>query len=162
MFDHNPVLRERMLALGAFAGIAVFAVAAVDVMLTGGFDFAPGRTVSEQRQPSAYVRVVDAAQYVSDRVRSVSWEQPSLISEASAATAEDLAGANDGSSQYADNSDAALYQEIGALYEESEPEAAYVEEPWYESDDAYAAEPDDEDPTYEDETASASGSASPW
>lgn len=152
MFDHNPVLRERMLALAAFTGIAVFAVAAVDVMITGGFDFAPDRTaVSEQRQPSAYVRMVDAAQYVSDRVRSVSWEQPALISEASAATTEELAGADDGSPQYADVSDADLYREIGALYEESEPEAAYVEEPSYEVESGYATEPDDEYAAYEGE-----------
>lgn len=152
MFDHNPVLRERMLALGAFAGIAVFAVAAVDVMITGGFDFAPDRTtVSEQRQPSAYVRMVDAAQYVSDRVRSVSWEQPALISEASASTTEELAGADDGSSQYANGSDADLYREIGALYEESEPEAAHVEEPSYEVESGYAAEPEDEYASYEAE-----------
>lgn len=151
MFDHNPVLRERVMAFGAFAGIAVFAVAAVDVMITGGFDFAPSRAVGEQRQPSAYVRMVDAAQYVSDRVRSVSWDEPTLISEASAATTEDLAGANDGSSQYADTSDADLYSEIGALYEESEPEAAYVEEPSYDGETAYEAEPQDEYSSYDDE-----------
>ena len=98
MLEDNPVLKERLRAVGAFAGIAMFAVAAVDVMLTGGFDFAPGRTVSESQQPSAYVRVVDAAQYVSDRVRTISWDEPMFIGEADAATSEELAGANDGSS----------------------------------------------------------------
>jgi hypothetical protein len=151
MFDHNPVLRERMLALGAFTGIAVFAVAAVDVMITGGFDFAPDRTTVSERHPSAYVRMVDAAQYVSDQVRSVSWDQPALISEASAASTEELAGADDGSSQYANVSDSDLYREIGALYEESEPEAAYVEEPSYEVESGYTAESEDEYAAYEGE-----------
>lgn len=146
MFDHNPVLRERILALGAFAGIAVFAVASVDVMLTGGFDFAPGPTVSEQRQPSAYVRVVDAAQYVSDRVRAVSWEQPSLIGEASAATTEELAGADDGSSQQAEVSDADPYREINAVYE---PEPTYADDPSDEGENAYATEPEGDYSSYE-------------
>ena len=153
MFDDNPVLKERMMGLGAFAGIAVFAVMAVDVMVTGGFDFAPGPTMSEREQPSAYVRVVDAAQYVSDQVRTISWNEPMFISEAAAATTEELAGANDGSPSpavYAGPTDDELYQEISALYDRSEPEEAYVEEPSYQDAPAY----DNgayEEPTYEDE-----------
>jgi hypothetical protein len=148
MFDDNPVLKERLMAASAFAGIALFAVAAVDVMLTGGFDFAPGRTVTEREQPSAYVRVVDAAQYVSDRVRTISWDQPMFVGEAEAATTEDLAGANDGSADAMSGQPAPdqLYSDISALYEQSEPEEAYVEEPSYQDAPAY-----DEEPTYENE-----------
>lgn len=147
MLNENPVLKERLMAVGAFAGIAVFAVAAVDVMLTGGFDFAPGRAVSERQQPSAYVRVVDAAQYVSDRVRTISWDEPMFVGEADAATNEELAGANDGSSgAISQPSSDELYREISALYEHSEPEQAYVEEPSYQDAPAY-----DDEPSYEDE-----------
>lgn len=150
MLDDNPVLKERLMAVGAFAGIALFAVAAVDVMVTGGFDFAPGpgRTVSERQQPSAYVRVVDAAQYVSDRVRTISWDEPLFVGEAEASTAEDLAGANDGSSDAMSGqpTDDELYSEIAAMYEQSEPEEAYVEEPSYQDAPAY-----DDEPSYEDE-----------
>ena len=147
MLEDNPVLKERLMAVGAFAGIAMFAVAAVDVMLTGGFDFAPGRTVSESQQPSAYVRVVDAAQYVSDRVRTISWDEPMFIGEADAATSEELAGANDGSSEAMNGpSGDELYSEISALYEQSEPQAAYVEEPTYQDAPAY-----DDELSYEDE-----------
>lgn len=148
MFEDNPVLKERLMAVGAFAGIAVFAVAAVDVMLTGGFDFAPGRTVSERQQPSAYVRVVDAAQYVSDRVHTISWDEPLFIGEAEAATTEDLAGANDGSSDAMSGqpTDEELYSEISAIYEQSDPEQAYVEGPSYQDAPVY-----DEEPSYEDE-----------
>jgi hypothetical protein len=162
MLDDNPVLKERVMALGAFTGIAMFAVAAVDVMVTGGFDFAPGRAASEQRQPSAYVRVVDAAQYMSDRVRSISWDEPAPIGEANAATSEDLVGGDDGSSLEA-YAEADLYQEIGTLYEQSEPEQAYVEEPSYEDALAYDAEQGEEfSPEEAEELAIASGNASPW
>lgn len=154
MFNDNPTVRERWLALGAFGGIAVFAVAAVDVMLTGGFDFAPARTISDRAQPSAYVRVVDAANYVTDRVRSVSWDQPRLIDEASAATTEELAGADDGSS-----TNDPLYAEIDALYRQSEAEAADVEQPFYQDAPAYdvGAYEDEFSPEEAEKLASASG-----
>jgi hypothetical protein len=154
MFNDNPTVKERWLALGAFGGIAVFAVAAVDVMLTGGFDFAPARTVSDRAQPSAYVRVVDAANYVTDRVSSVSWDEARLIDEASAATTEELAGADDGSS----TSDA-LYAEIDALYRQSDPETANIDAPSYQDAPAYddGAYEDEFSPEEAEKLASASG-----
>ena len=139
MFDDNPIARDRLLALGAFGGIAVFAVAAVDVILTGGFDFAPAQTASDRQQPSAYVRVVDAANYMNDRVRSVSSDEMRLIEEASAAPTEELAGANDGSFTVSD----LLYDEIDALYRQNE--ASYAEEPSYQDASAY------DDGVYEEE-----------
>lgn len=72
MLEDNPVLKERLLAFGAFAGIGVFAIASVHVMISGGFEFEPGRTVQQRAQPSAYVRVVEAAHYVRDRVSEIS------------------------------------------------------------------------------------------
>ena len=45
MLDDNPVLKERLMGVGAFAGIAMFAIGAVDVLVTGGFDFAAERAL---------------------------------------------------------------------------------------------------------------------
>ncbi len=154
MFNDNPTVKERWLALGAFGGIAVFAVAAVDVMLTGGFDFAPARTVTDRPQPSAYVRVVDAASYVTDRVRSVSWDEARLINESGAATTEELAGADDDSS-----TNAPLYAEIDALYRQSESEAANIDAPAHQDAPAYGdgAYTDEFSPEEAEKLASAYG-----
>lgn len=138
MLDDNPVLKERLMGLGAFAGIAVFAVAALDVMVTGGFDFAPARAAQAHEQPSAYVRMADAAQYVSDRVRTVSWDAPLIAGDAYAATSEDLDGANDGSPVSGEPTGDELYSEIASLYERSERQNA-------------EDEPAHEEPSYEDE-----------
>lgn len=158
MLDDNPVLKERVMAFGAFAGIALFAVASLDVMISGGFDFGPGRAETHRDQrPTAYVRVVDAANYVTDRFREISWDEPMFIDSAEAATPEDLAGANDGSAAPETTSasmDEALYQHIDALYEETQP---IEDEPTY--DDAVYAEPSDAEA---DKIASAYGNASPW
>ena len=71
MFDDNPVLKERMMGLGAFAGIAVFAVMAVDVMVTGGFDFAPGPTMSERGKTHGAERGLDRLEGFSDAVFAI-------------------------------------------------------------------------------------------
>lgn len=149
MLDDNPVLKERLMAIGAFAGIGVFALAAVEVVITGGFDFDVGRVSSqrEQAQPSAYVRVVDAAQYVSDRFRDISWDEPMFVGEASAATTEDLVGANDGSTPDVTDQPRAdqLYAEAIRLYAQSED--TYRDEAAYEDAAAY------DEPNYESESA---------
>lgn len=169
MLDDNPVLKERLMAVGAFAGIGLFAVAAVDVMVTGGFDFGAARAPYNREQPSAYVRVVDAAQYVSDRFREMSWDEPMFVGDASAATNEDLAGANDGSPppEMADQPSAdELYAEVVALYVQSED--GYRDEPAYEDASAIDEEPtyiepaDEYSPEEAAKLATASGSASPW
>ena len=134
MLDDNPVLKERLMGLGAFAGIAVFAVAAVDVMVTGGFDFAPARAAQAHEQPSAYVRMADAAQYVSDRVRTVSWDAPLIAGDAYAAASEDLDGSPVNSEPTGDE----IYNDIASLYERSERQSV-EDEPVY------------EEPSYEDE-----------
>ncbi|MEZ5959496.1 MAG: hypothetical protein R3C30_03590 [Hyphomonadaceae bacterium] len=161
MFDHNPVLRERLMGLGAFAGIAVFAVTAVDVMVTGGFDFAPAHAAQRHEQPAAYVRMVDAAHYVSDRVRTVSWETPMPVSEAYAAPSEDLAGANDGTPVRGEATNEQLYQEIAALYQRSERQRirstpAHDERAYDETESASAPAPD---ATMSEETEYAPASA---
>ncbi len=159
MLDDNPVLRERLMAFGAFAGIGVFAVAAVDVMISGGFDFAPGRAPQARAEPSAYVRVVDAAHYVRDRVSQISWDEPMFVD--TAAATEDLAGANDGSrppERYAETSSDDLYQQIASLYA-GEPADTYEDTQSYEYQ-TYEGEP--AQPASEEKLTSAYEDASPW
>lgn len=176
MLDNKPVLKERLMAFGAFAGIAVFAFAAVDTMVTGGFDFGPGRAPYDRERPSAYVRMVDAANYVSGGVNSLGLgvARPPDTS----ASEERLAGEDDGGVAPANLAEVEgdnLYEEIAALYAQSED--LVVEEPAYEDApaiDAGAAEPE---PIYEDrewearpagdeeeadKLASAYGNESPW
>jgi hypothetical protein len=155
MFDHNPVLKERIMGLSAIAAIGVGGLAAVDLVVTGGFDFAGGRAPYDREQPSAYVRMVDAARYVGESFNSISWDQP-MANEAAAATTDDLAGDDDGSPPpdlFTETEDGDLYEQIVALYAEDEP---YVEEPSYEDAaaiDAEPAEPVYEEPAYGEPTA---------
>lgn len=164
MFDDNPVLRERLMGVGAFAGIAMFAIGAVDVLVTGGFDFTAERAPYDRAQPSAYVRVADAAEYVSNRVQRISWDDTFGISEAQAATTEDLVGENDGSPPPAvsQTSDDELLQAVAALYAERPSEQDASADQTY-SDEAYADESSADDYPAEDQNlATASENASPW
>ncbi len=173
MLDDNPVLKERLMAFGAFAGMAVFAVAAVDVMISGGFDFGPGRAPYNREQPSAYVRMVDAANYVSDSISSFGMGEAFARAPDTSASEERLAGQDDGvaPTNTAEIDGDNLYEEIAALYEQSEN--AYVEEPAYEDAQAIdEAEPTHDDQEWEaqplgdqaeaEKIASAYGSESPW
>ena len=159
MLDDNPILKERLMALGAFAGIAVFAVTAVDTMVSGGFDFGPGRAPYARQQPTAYVRVVDAAQYMSDRFNEISWDAPTFAD--TPAAEENLAGATDGSQPVEAFSEASgddLYEEIASLYE-GEQADAYEDTPTYE-DEIYEGEP--AQAASDDKPASAYENGSPW
>jgi len=159
MLDDNPVLKERLMALGAFAGIAVFAVTAVDTMVSGGFDFGPGRAPYARQQPTAYVRVAEAAQYVSDRFNEISWDAPTFAD--TAAAEENLADANDGSQPVETFSEASgddLYEEIASLYE-GQPADAYEDTRTYE-DEIYEGEP--AQAASDDKPASAYENGSPW
>ncbi|MBL8545724.1 MAG: hypothetical protein JNL81_04630 [Hyphomonadaceae bacterium] len=163
MLDDNPVLKERLMACGAFAGIALFAIAAVDVMVTGGFDLGAARADYNREQPSAYVRVVDAANYVGDRFRTISWDAPTFIDSADAATSDDLAGADDGAPPPDATSTEDLEQQIVALYENDTPSyessaADYATPSGSEDESPYTEESDAE----ADKIASAYENASPW
>lgn len=150
MFEDNPVLKERLMGVGAFAGIAMFAIGAVDVLVTGGFDFAAEREPYDRAQPSAYVRVVDAADYVGSQVQRISWNDTFGISEAQAATTEELVGENDGSPppEASQTSDDELLQAVANLYaEEPSGDEASAEESY---------------PADDEKLASASENASPW
>lgn len=165
MFDDNPLLKERLMGVGAFAGIAMFAIGAVDVLVTGGFDFAAERAPYSRAQPSAYVRVADAAEYVSNQVQRIFWDDTFAIGEAQAATPEeDLVGENDGSPppDASQTSDDELLQAVAALYAEraSEDDASADQ---IDPDEAYSDESYADDHSAEDEKlANASENASPW
>jgi hypothetical protein len=170
MLDDNPVLKERLMACGAFGGIALFAVAAVNLLISGGFDFDAARADYNRPQPSAYVRMVDAANYVGDRFQSISWDEPTSIGGTEASNSEDLVGANDGSPAPLEaGSGEDLYQQIASLYERDVPQ---TNEPAYEDMQASDAETiyeADEEPVYDDQSeaeadkfASAYENESPW
>lgn len=162
MLDDNPVLKERLMGVGAFAGIAMFAIGAVDVLVTGGFDFAAERAPYDRAQQSAYVRVADAAEYVSNQVQRISWDDTFEIGEAQAATNEDLVGENDGSPppDVSQTSDDELLQAVAALYAERPSEDDASAEQTYpdDSDETYA----DDYPAEDEKLANASENASPW
>jgi hypothetical protein len=168
----NPVHKERAMGLAALAAIGLGGAMAVDVLVTGGFDFGPGREAQTRQQPSAYVRVVDAADYVRNSISSVGdyFQRPPDTSRSE----ERLAGADDGTTIVAVNDIGgdALYREIAALYADSEDgyrdEPAYEDAPAIDADEAYAQE-SYEEPAYEENYASdgyaepsASESESPW
>lgn len=172
MFE-NPVHKERAMGLAALAAIGLGGAMAVDTLVTGGFDFAPGRADPRHEHRGVYVQMADAADYVSDGISSMDWFSRAPDTSQSE---ERLAGADDGSATEVEMAGASsdggarLYQEIAALYADSE--AAYVDEPSYEdapaidAGDDYVDEPYEE-PTYADEyeadeTVSASENASPW
>ncbi|MEQ1810276.1 MAG: hypothetical protein ABL889_10130 [Terricaulis sp.] len=166
MLDDNPILKERLMGLGAFGGIAVFGLAAVNVMISGGFDLGAERAPYNREQPSAYVRVVEAAQYVSGRAREVSWDEPVFIGNAEAATPEQLTGENDGAAPLSEASDGYLHQQIAALYErQQEPQTEdtyYEDEPAYDDGAEQASYADEYSPDAPEKVISASENASPW
>lgn len=59
MLDNRPILKDRLMALATFTGIALGGVAGVECVITGGFDFlSPGAEIREVA-PSSYVQVVN-------------------------------------------------------------------------------------------------------
>ncbi|MGQ0533558.1 MAG: hypothetical protein ACT4OF_12845 [Caulobacteraceae bacterium] len=183
MLEDNPALKERVMGLGAIAAAGIGGLLAVDLLVTGGFDFGPGRARYDREQPSAYVRMVDAAQYVGDSFRSIGWNEAFLLRPPDTSASEErLAGADDGTAPetVTEVSDGDLYEQIAALYTESEStvEEPTYDEPRYEDAPALNArdaepmheEPAYEEPTYEDEAAntnekeaaSAYEGESPW
>lgn len=159
MLDHDPVLKERVMGIGAFLGIGIFAVAAVNLMISGGFDFGPGRAPYDRDRPSPYVQMADAARYVSDSFSSAAWADTSAPDTSQ--SEERLVGEDDGAPSpqtVTAVSDTDLYQEIDALYERGD--ASYAEDESYDEAAEEEAAYVDEYPAEDD--SSASENASPW
>lgn len=170
MFEDKPVHRERAIGLAALAAIGLGGAIAVDLLVTGGFDFGPGRAAYDREQPSAYVRMVDAADYISGANPSMSFSRPPDTSHSE----ERLVGADDGSmppdAAEGDSSGGdRLYREIAALYADSEDgyreTPTYQDAPAIDADEPYAQEAYEEpagEDEYADDEASAYESESPW
>lgn len=137
----HPGLRDRIEALGAFTGIAIGAVAGVEMVIGGGFDVLMPGDELRQVAPSAYVQVADGFWDSRAQVIPLSSTEPYFMGDdyyefaASADTAlsggyEDTA-APDGDYPPAPDMDA-LNAEIEALYAETANFARDVQR-----DDAY-------------------------
>lgn len=127
MLENQPVLVDRLKALGVFSGIAVGAVAGLELVIGGGFDFiTPGQSIREVA-PSRYVQVADSLWSPDARVVALSSNEPYFIGDdAQAATDVDLAGDADapvGDYPQTASSDE-LYADIQALYEEMDAQRA--------------------------------------
>lgn len=131
MLENRPILRERLLAAAAFGGIAVGAIAALDLMVTGGFDFAPSARAERQAISAVYTSSAQPFEDVAGVTpTSASWaaDMPMETSE----PAEDLAGDDNAVMQTADYApqEFELYDQIAALYadEPAEEEPVYADD----------------------------------
>jgi hypothetical protein len=167
MLQHNPVLKERLTALGVFSGIAIAGVAGFELVISGSLDFiTPGGQIREVA-PSSYVRVVQEPWVQQTRYVPLTSSEPLFAGGEVERPAAELAGGwSDASAPdgvYSElPSEADLYAEIDALYvaadeprynvqtaSDDEPYVLYVDE---------APKPNQPD-AFE---VSAYESASPW
>lgn len=149
--NHNRsgLIQERLKALGAFSCIAIGAVAGVEMVIGGGFDFINLGPDVREVAPSNYVTVYQAPWSSDARVIPLSSTEPLFAGDFNQVATEsdrlngsyDDAAAPEGG--YPDAVDDDLYREIAALYE-SDTRPAYedapaVDEPNAEAFDPYAA-----------------------
>ena len=151
MPSKKPVRRERLWAVATFAGIALATVAALDFLVTGGFDFAAQRTTSTYADPLTDV----AAPAPASAVTALAWSDPVLADPVEPALAEDALPAEElieGSADEPDHDVAApsedeLYREIARLYAEQDERAARAAE---EEAQALQDAEEDEAPLYDE------------
>lgn len=147
MFDTmNPVLKDRLLALGTFSGIAIAAVAGVEMVIGGGFDFLlPGEEIREVA-PSAYVQVVDDPWADHTRLVPLASNEYLFAGETQPISDDRLAGASDDADAPQGSypaSDEELYANIEALYARQDARTtevshvAYEPQPIDQADDPY-------------------------
>jgi hypothetical protein len=95
MLDRNRRPRGRLAAWGAFIGIGACALVAVNLLLTGGLDFAPGRAAHGEAQWNVFDRIAESVQPRA-RYRSIPRDESTPIDPAYAVTDEVLLGAPEG------------------------------------------------------------------
>lgn len=176
MLENHPVLKDRLTACGVFAGIAVGAIAGVEMIIGGGFDIiTPGQEIREIA-PSAYVTVAPSDWFSTGAVAvtSLASTEPLFAGEAFASEANLDGGANDATApnrSYAEVDDRALARHVEALYAANGGSAYETTPTSYTPDDADLPEMsegptllDDEfvDAKPDDADLSASETASPW
>lgn len=156
MFDTmNPVLKDRLLALGTFSGIAIAAVAGVEMVIGGGFDFLlPGEEIREVA-PSAYVQVVDEPWAAQSRLVPLASTEYMFAGESQTISEDRLAGAYDDTNAPQGSypaGDEELYANIEALYARQDARTtevshvAYDPAPMADDDDPYVLYVDEKKP----------------
>lgn len=96
MLENNPILKDRLQALGVFSGIAIAAVSGFELVIGGGLDFiTPGQEI-RQVAPSSYVQVMDGTWWADANVVPLSSNEPMFAGDSYApVTEEELAGGYD-------------------------------------------------------------------
>lgn len=136
MFGKNLPLKEKVRAAGAFGGIALATVMALDMMITGGYQM-PGLDDLPELQPDAnaerVVSLIDGGWQSEYAVTPIGWTDPlpmnEIVRDTQRAT-EELAGAFDApqdgyrETRYDVPSEDELYREIAALYARQDERAA--------------------------------------
>lgn len=146
MLDDRPILKDRLLALATFSGIAIAAVSGVEMVIGGGFDFVmPGQEIRAVG-PSSYVRVVDQPWSAEPtRLVPLSSNEYMFAGEDTPYTTERLVGAAEDSDLprggYPAQSEEELYANIEALYARQDAQEYVVEEVAYENEPAADDEP---------------------
>lgn len=103
MLDRNRKSRNRLAGWVAFAAIGVGAVFAVNMLLTGGVDFAPGGAAQDGRQLNVFDRFVESVQRPRASYRRLPREAPAPIDPSLAVTDEVLLGAPEGDADFVQN-----------------------------------------------------------
>jgi len=114
----NPIVRERLLAVAVFGAVAIGGAAAVDTMVTGGFDFPVARDEARQHSRHVFASIDEWA--VTPRAEPVSWTAAPPVTE-EFDTTDDLDGGAIAEDEMHASTEAEIYDEIHALYEETEP-----------------------------------------
>jgi hypothetical protein len=167
MLDDSPILKDRLMALGTFSGIAVAAVAGFEMVIGGGMDFLmPGQEIRAVA-PSSYVQVVDTPWVDQTRLVPLSSNEYLFAGETAPTAEERLVGGRDDADapqgSYPDVSEDDLYADIDALYQRQGLDAPAVEDI-----DANSGADEDEpyvlyvDEKKADAAIGAAESASPW
>lgn len=126
----RPVLKDRLFACAVFSGIAVGGVSGLNMVVTGGFDFAmPGREIREAA-PSSYVTVVPSNVFEQAAVIPMESREPLFAGQVTQVS-EDLDGASTDATAprghypaVNDSSGDALYHQLASRYDDQVSQSA--------------------------------------
>ena len=150
--DRKAKVKDRLKALGAFSCIAIGAVAGLEMVIGGGFDFINLGAEVREVAPSRYVAVYQAPWSPEARVVALSSTEPLFAGEYIQVDtpADRLAGGYDDPAApdmaYPEIDEDDLYHRIAALYESSGP--SYEDAPVAYEDAPIADGPSDSEDPY--------------
>jgi hypothetical protein len=124
MLDNRPILRERLLAAATFVAIGFGTLAALDFIVTGGFDYGARRTSSSYGSPLIGANAGIAAEPAPSTVTTVVWTDPLAAEEAAADDLADAAETPAPDEAQTALSEDQLYRDIEQLYLGEETSAA--------------------------------------